>query len=117
MGSCAGVHAASIVTTEEYYHTSQLASTSALSFFLLGFAKGPASVRDVGEEFYHQSNAAFVCYLHHRMCADTQNTDFVGVSIHCGPARCTHRFALVFSSFTYVHRTILVTNVAGSPVP
>lgn len=57
-----------------------------------------ASVRDVGEESYHQSDAAFVCHLHHRMCAGTQYTDFAGVSIHWGLARCTHRFVLVFIS-------------------
>lgn len=41
MGYYSGVHAASIPTIAEYYHTSQLASTSAVSFFLLGFATGP----------------------------------------------------------------------------
>jgi MFS family permease len=41
MGYYSGVHAASITKIAEYYHTSQLASTAAVSFFLLGFATGP----------------------------------------------------------------------------
>ena len=41
MGYFSGVHAASIPTIAEYYHSSELASTPAVSWFLLGFAIGP----------------------------------------------------------------------------
>ena len=41
MAYYSSAHAASIPAIAEYYHTSQLASTSGVSFFLLGFAIGP----------------------------------------------------------------------------
>lgn len=41
MGYYSGVHAASIQAVAKYYGTSEFASTSAVSFFLLGFALGP----------------------------------------------------------------------------
>lgn len=41
MAYYSGAHAASIPAIAEYYHTSQLAATSGVSFFLLGFAIGP----------------------------------------------------------------------------
>lgn len=51
MGYYSGVHAASIPAVAEYYHSSQLASTSALSFFLLGFAIGPLLFAPLSEMF------------------------------------------------------------------
>jgi len=41
MGYYSGVHAASIQAVADFYGCSVLASTSAVSFFLLGFAIGP----------------------------------------------------------------------------
>ncbi len=41
MGFYSGVHAAAISAVADYYHSSELASTSGVSFFLLGFAIGP----------------------------------------------------------------------------
>lgn len=41
MGYYSGVHAASIPAIADYYNVSELASTSGVSFFLLGFAIGP----------------------------------------------------------------------------
>ena len=51
MGYYSGVHAASIPAIAEYYHSSQLASTSAVSFFLLGFAIGPLLFAPLSEMF------------------------------------------------------------------
>ena len=51
MGYYSGVHAASIPAVAEYYHSSQLASTSAVSFFLLGFAIGPLLFAPLSEMF------------------------------------------------------------------
>lgn len=51
MGYYSGVHAASIPAVADYYHTSELASTSAVSFFLLGFATGPLLFAPLSEMF------------------------------------------------------------------
>lgn len=51
MGYYSGVHAASIPAVAEYYHSSQLASISAVSFFLLGFAIGPLLFAPFSEMF------------------------------------------------------------------
>lgn len=51
MGYYSGVHAASIPAVADYYHASQLASTSAVSFFLLGFATGPLLFAPLSEMF------------------------------------------------------------------
>ena len=51
MSYYSGVHAASIPAVAEYYHSSQLASTSAVSFFLLGFAIGPLLFAPLSEMF------------------------------------------------------------------
>ena len=51
MGYYSGVHAASIPAVAEYYDCSQLASTSAVSFFLLGFAVGPLLFAPLSEMF------------------------------------------------------------------
>lgn len=51
MAYYSGVHAASIPAIAEYYHASQLASTSGVSFFLLGFAIGPLLFAPLSEMY------------------------------------------------------------------
>ena len=51
MGYYSGVHAASIDAIAKHFDSSELASTSAVSFFLLGFAIGPLLFAPLSEMF------------------------------------------------------------------
>lgn len=51
MGYYSGVHAGSVPAVADYYQSSELASTSAVSFFLLGFATGPLLFAPLSEMF------------------------------------------------------------------